>query len=103
MEFIFNNLIWEEKQTILEAVVKWRKSAICDACYWTKARLHLSIYYIELSEIAKFHKIRRKFPETRQPKLSMFKEKEERTFLFKFGPSYLRNFFAGFCKTSMVY
>ena len=96
-------LIWEEKQRIVEVVVKWRKIAKCDACYWTKARLHLSIYYIEFSESAKFHKIPRKFPETRQPKLSVFKEKEEHAFLFKFGPSYLRNVFAGFCKTSMVY
>lgn len=70
-------LIWEEKQRILEVVVKWRKIAICDACYGTKARLHLSIYYIEFSESDNIHKIRRKFPETREPKLSVFEEKEE--------------------------
>ena len=97
-------LIWEEKQRILEVVVKWQKIAKCDACYWTKARLHLSIYYIEFSEkVLSFIKSRRKFPETRRPKLSVFKDKEEHAFLFKFGPSYLRTFFAGFCKTSMVY
>ena len=31
------------------------------------------------------------------------KEKEEHTFLFKPGLSYFWNFFASFCKTSMVY
>ena len=58
---------------------------------------------LNLVKVLRFIKSRRKFPETRQPKLSVFKEKEEHAFLFKFGPSYLRNFFAGFCKTSMVY